>query len=92
MKEHFKLLGHKVRDVVTGFTGMVTTISFDLYGCVQAVVTPEIEKKTGKRGESEWFDTKRLAILSKSPVMPIPSFDAVPGGDKKPAFPRDPIR
>ena len=37
---HMKLLGHKVEDKVTGFKGVVSSLSFDLYGCVQAVVTP----------------------------------------------------
>ena len=34
---HLELLGQKVEDKVTGFRGVVTTISFDLYGCIQAV-------------------------------------------------------
>lgn len=85
MKEHFKLLGYQVRDVVTGFKGTVTTIGFDLYGCVQAVVTPPLAK-----GETEsigrWFDTKRLVITGKKPVMKVPEFVNVPGGASKPAF------
>ena len=38
MQNHFELLGYKVKDSVTGFTGVVTSISFELYGCVQALV------------------------------------------------------
>ena len=36
-----KLLGLKVKDKVTGFTGIITSVSFDLYGCIQVIITPE---------------------------------------------------
>ena len=83
MKYHFKLLGFKVRDVVTGATGIVTCISFDLYGCVQALVNPGPDKG-GKDQDSRWFDTKRLRSLSNKPVMPAPDFEVVPGGQDLP--------
>jgi hypothetical protein len=88
MKENLKLLGFKAKDVVTGFTGVVTSISFDLYGCVQALLAPEC--KEGKEGkeypESRWFDLKRMKALSTSPVMEVPSFANVPGGESLPQF------
>ncbi len=101
MKEHFDFLGFKVRDVVSGFKGVVTSISFDLYGCVQAVVTPEINKDD-KKAESRWFDTKRLIKLSKEPVMAVPTFGAFAepparsfaaprGGQDLPQYPEKPL-
>jgi hypothetical protein len=91
MDEHFRLLGFAVRDVVTGFTGVVTSISFDLYGCVQAIVSPGCDEK-GKLDEGRWFDTKRLVATSDEPVMAVPSFVAVPGGQSLPTFPSKPTR
>lgn len=88
MNEHFKLLGFKVRDVVTGFSGVVSSVSFDLYGCVQAIVTPEA--KDGKHGEQYWFDVKRLEALSDEPVMSVPDFANVPGGQDLPTYPSQP--
>jgi hypothetical protein len=85
VKEHLALLGYKVRDVVTGFGGVVSSITFDLYGCVQGLVTPEKDKE-GKLGEPFWFDVKRLEPLSKKPVMAVPSYQTVPGGQKLPSF------
>lgn len=32
--KHIDLLGLKAEDKVTGFKGVITTLSFDLYGCV----------------------------------------------------------
>jgi len=91
--EHMKLIGFKVKDVVTGFTGVVTSVSFDLYGCVQAIVSPGLTEK-GEPGDGRWFDMKRLVPTSEAPVMALPSFavEAVPGPEFKPAQASNPIR
>lgn len=83
MNNYFKILGFKVRDRVTGFAGVASTVSFDLYGCVQVVVTPEA--KDGKRADSEWFDHKRLEKTSTEPVMPVPNFGQAVGDESGPA-------
>lgn len=69
-----ELLGLKVRERVTGIEGIVTSISFDLYGCIMGLVTPSAKNKT-ERVDSHWFDMKRLQILSKKPVMKCPDFE-----------------
>lgn len=56
---------------------------------MQAVVTPATEKAKTKIEESRWFDTKRLEVLSRTPVMDVPTFegstpDSVAGGFDKP--------
>lgn len=74
MNEHIELLGLKAEDAVTGFSGVISTMSFDLYGCVQVVVTP----KAGDDGElknGQWFDVARLKITDNKPVMPPPDFE-----------------
>ena len=73
------LLGLKVVDSVTGFIGIITSISYDLYGCIQAVVCPLANEK-GELGESRWFDTKRLQIIDPKPVMTVPNFELEPPG------------
>ena len=82
MKEHLKLLGMTVEDKVTGFAGVVTSIDFDLYGCVQAVVQPAA--KDGKYGDPRWFDVKRL-VVTGGPVMAVPSFELAPGAEAGPS-------
>ena len=52
------LLGLKVTDQVTGFSGVVTSVGYDLYGCIQAIVTPQLKADATKLEESRWFDTK----------------------------------
>ncbi len=66
-----ELLGLKVRDRVTGFSGIVSSICFDLYGCVQGVVSPPVDEK-GALPDGKWIDTSRLEVLDASPVMEVP--------------------
>ena len=73
-QEHFKLLGLKVKDKVTGFKGVVTSVCFDLYGCIQACIQPEALDPTGKAPDSGWADISRLEILDYNPVMDRPDF------------------
>ncbi len=77
IKKHMELLGLRVIDLVSGFTGVVTAISFDLYGCIQAIVNPGIDKD-GKPQETRWFDVARLKVADEKPVMEIPDFDYGP--------------
>jgi len=66
-----ELLGLKVRDKVTGAIGIVESISYDLYGCVQAVVRPPVDDK-GVVVDGRWFDVNRLIVIEGNPVMEIP--------------------
>jgi len=85
--DYIALLGHKATDKVTGFKGVVTSVSFDLYGCIQIVLSPAV-KPDGTKGEGFWFDVNRLNLTSKNPVMDVPSFikGPVAEGKKGPAF------
>lgn len=79
MQQYLEILGHSVKDIVTGIQGVATTVGFDLYGCVQVIVTP-LPDKDGKPKDQHWFDFKRLVVQSKKPVMTQPSFYNPPGG------------
>jgi hypothetical protein len=87
MHYSFKMLGCRVQDRITGITGIVESVSFDLYGCVQAVMRsrPTTEKPL-EIPEGRWIDVKRLTVLDPTPVMDVPSFDPEIGAAEKPAF------
>ena len=93
VQEHLKLLGMKVQDRVTGLKGVVVSISFDLYGCIQAIMAPEANAE-GKVPESYWLDVTRLKVTGKKPVMKLPNYDkgyvadGCKGPADKPAFDR----
>ena len=73
MKQYLDIMGYEVKDKVTGFEGVVTSVSFDLYGCIQCVVTPKLNKD-GKKEDSHWFDYHRLEVTGAERVMPMPAF------------------
>jgi hypothetical protein len=91
MKEYMEMLGHEAEDQVTGFKGVVSSVCFDLYGCVQSALTPKVTAD-GKLEDGRWFDAKRLKITSDKPVMEAPKFASLRAGEEigpaeKPAFP-----
>ena len=73
--EAIKLLGLRAHDRVTGVEGVISTVAFDLYGCLQCILTPA-KDKDGKMRDSNWFDIHRLEVLKGKRVMPVPDFDA----------------
>jgi len=80
-----ELLGLKATDKVTGFHGVVTSISYDLYGCVQAVLHAPYEKnEKADLPLGHWFDIGRLTVVDFKPVLDIPDFEDVHGPADKP--------
>ena len=74
VNEALALLGLKVKDSVTELEGVVTSISFELYGCIQAIVNPGLDKD-GKERDMHWFDISRLTVISAKPVQDQPDFE-----------------
>lgn len=72
LEKHVNLLGYEAEDKVTGFKGVVTTVGFDLYGCVQAALTPKVTAD-GKQPDGRWFDMTRLNVGNYK-VMEAPDF------------------
>ena len=70
------LLGYRAKDKITGLEGVVTTISFDLYGCVQVVLHQGLDKDK-RILEQHWFDIGRLEMLKKPRVMMPPTVGTV---------------
>ena len=75
IKKHLALLGHEVKDKVSDLTGVVISISFDLYGCVQADVREKKLDKEGKLQQGWWMDVSRLIVTSEQPLMDQPNFE-----------------
>lgn len=83
---HIEKLGYKAKDKVTGFEGVITSVDFDLYGCIQYLIQPASKDGTDK-SDAKWFDPTRVTITSKKRVMEMPDFDMgyVAEGRKGPA-------
>jgi len=80
VKKHLNLLGMKAQDRVTGAKGVITSVSFDLYGCIQAILKPAVNEDGELKG-GQWMDIARLKITGKKPVMDQPDFSLVPFAD-----------
>jgi hypothetical protein len=81
-------LGHRARDLVTGREGVITSVCFDLYGCVQILLHPGLNDK-GESREQQWYDEKRMELLSEKRVLEPPAYAqmlaaAVIGAAEKP--------
>jgi hypothetical protein len=73
LNEFLNKLGLKAKDRVTGMEGVITSIAFDLYGCVHGLLRPPVDDK-GAMVEGMWLDMARLEIKGKKPVMDLPTF------------------
>lgn len=85
-KKHIELLGLKGKDKITGFSGIIDSICFDLYGCIQVSLKPPMDND-GKIPDGFWFDVTRLDITSDKRAMDSPDFykGYVAEGKKGPA-------
>ena len=77
VQKHLSILGLRVTDKVSGIVGVVTSVTFDLYGCVQTLVHTGVDKE-GKLRDQVWFDIARLEVVSSEPVMAQPNFTSGP--------------
>lgn len=74
-KKTIQLLGRSGKDKVTGFSGVITSVGFDLYGCIQVILSPPTDKE-GKIQDGRWFDVNRIECTGDR-VMPVPEFSAM---------------
>jgi hypothetical protein len=69
------MLGTKVVDRVSGFTGIVTGRALYIDGDRTAQVTPKVDAGGGAFVEPQWFNEKRLQVVSTEPSGMSPEVD-----------------
>lgn len=75
-------LGDRVKDKITGFSGIVIAKAEWITGCVRIGVLPE--KSEGSLPEPEWIDEVYLEILNKKVFQPnIQKVNENPAGPVK---------
>ena len=55
-------LGSKVKDIVSGFGGIVIGRVEYFNGCIQYLVVPKVDKE-GKKSEAYWIDEPQLKVV-----------------------------
>lgn len=64
------ILGYVAKDKITGFEGVVESLAFDLYGCVQVALKPTTTKEDGTIKDGMWFDINRLEVSKERRMVP----------------------
>ena len=86
------ILGSRVKDSLTGFTGIATARAEFLYGCTRICIEPE-EMKDGVPIESKYFDEQRVEVIQEMAPQVSKASTAVSGGPySDPQRTPDPIR
>lgn len=62
-------LGSKVKDTVTGFTGIATSRVEYLTGCVQYGITPPA--KDNKTSDTQYYDEDRIKVITPKKPMKV---------------------
>lgn len=73
--------GVKAKDVITGFTGVVTGHTSYISGCSQVLLQPPMGKD-GKRPDGEWFDEQRVVPVSGAKKIVLDN-SKTPGPDRE---------
>lgn len=63
-------LGDRVKDPITGCTGIVTCITTWLHGCIRVGVQPE-ELDKGRPVDDRYFDQSQLVVVDKHVHQPM---------------------
>ncbi len=63
-------LGQRVKDCITGFSGVIMGRSQFITGCNQYALCPTKLDKDGKRMDWEYFDENRLVVTGKGITLP----------------------
>ncbi len=61
--QYVEQLGYEARDKITGLKGVITSVSFDVSGCIQYLLL--LKPSEGKYPESYWLDVNRIEIFKK---------------------------
>jgi len=74
-EEVINLLGRTGKDKISGRSGVISSISFDLYGCIQLIMTPKNVNNDKTIESIGWLDINRIKILKKKKVMELVPFN-----------------
>lgn len=64
-------LGDRVRDPVTGFQGIASSMTTWLNGCIRVAIQPEKLDKDGKVADERYFDQAQLRVVKKRVHIPV---------------------
>lgn len=72
MTNHVINPGDKVKDLVSGYTGIATSVTRFLNGCDRVCVCPPV-KEDGSFQDERWFDATQCEIVQAAAIQPNPA-------------------
>jgi len=70
----FGMLGKRGRDRISGMTGVLSSIGFELCDShIRIAISPPVDKE-GKLFDGRWMSISRIEIVDDTHVMPVPTF------------------
>jgi len=77
------MLGDKVKDKITGFSGIAVAYTEWLHGCARITIEPDRLDKDGKELEVASFDEERVVLVEDEPAYtPEEIKPEAPGGPR----------
>ena len=61
-------LGSRVKDKISGFTGIATARTEYIYGCARVVVDSEETDNDGKVKDGKYFDEQQLEVVEENVI------------------------
>jgi hypothetical protein len=74
------MLGKKVKDIITGFTGIATSKLEFLTGCTQIGISPPVKKGEPTIPDTVYVDISRVEVLGEGPKLKTKVVKKEPGG------------
>ncbi|KAA0573397.1 hypothetical protein [Azospirillum sp. Sh1] len=79
-------VGQKVKDTITGLTGVATMQATYMNGCVSFLVTPR--RRLLRENDAEWVSSVRLTAIDEKPAIEPPKSEKPTGGPPMRGVPR----
>lgn len=76
-------LGSRVRDSITGYTGIAIGRTEWLHGCARIGIEREVLDKDKKPIPAEWFDEQRVVVVKELKTFVSPQNSATSGGPQR---------
>ena len=74
-----KFIGKKIKDKVSGMSGVVVSVTYFLNGCIRLSIQPPIDKD-GKMRDERWFDIQQIELVEKPAEKPVEVERSATGG------------
>lgn len=63
------IIGRMAKDVISGFSGIITHVQFTISGRIEIVIASDIQATAISYSDGNWFDINRLVLIGEDSVL-----------------------